>query len=63
MVVEDPKPISAMPPPVAQDVAADQAQIDQPLPERGEKVGKDQDPPAAEDLSYDDEDIDFEGTP
>ena len=44
-----------MPPLVAQDV------IDQP----GEKEGKDQDPsaPAAEDLSYGDEDIDFEGTP
>ena len=40
---------------------AEQAQIDQP----GEKAGKYQDPsaPAAEDLSYGDEDIDFEGTP
>ena len=39
--------------------------MDRPLPEQGEKVGKDQDPsvPAAEDRSYGDEYIDFEGTP
>ena len=65
MVAEDPKPINAVSSPVAQDVAADQAQVDQPLLEQEKTARERQDPSASIDKghSYGDEDIDFEGTP
>ena len=63
--IEDPEPISAVSSLAAQDVTIDQPQIDQPLPGQENTAEERQGPSTSieEGRAYDDEDIDFEGTP